>query len=186
MKSKVTTKKGDEGYTCLWSKEIISKADIKVECLGQIDQLIAWIGILYTKIEVITTVHDDLIYVDIPKYNKDLEKIQDILSKICAELMSTNSKSKLKYNDGVRFLDSKCKFIENTVILPDHWWFQSNGGNNASYFNYARVLTRNCERQIVKVLNETKLDNVNLIKFFNRLSDYFYLLTLYVDGRVKK
>jgi len=171
-KSKVTTKKGDGGHTCMWSKEIISKDDIRVEALGTIDQLIAWIGIIYDEERGSGM-----------NYLAFLIVIQELLSKICGEIMDTSKKNPIKYNPDVQFLDTRCERLEESVTLPNGWWFRSKPNSNASKFNYARVLTRNCERQIVKVLNETDLDNINLIKFFNRLSDYFYLLTLYIDGR---
>jgi len=173
-KSKVTTKKGDKGYTCMWSKEIISKDDVRVECLGQIDQLIAWIGIIYDEES-----HTGRDFLPI------LVVIQEILSQACSEIMSTGKKAKPINKVDVKFLDTRCKNLEHILEFPTHWWFRSDYGKNASKFNYARALTRNCERQVVKVLNETELNNINLIKFFNRLSDFFYLLTLFIDGRIK-
>lgn len=178
MKSKVTTRKGDKGYTMMWSKEIISKDDERIEALGTIDELIAWIGVICSSEHYL--------------FGRPLLlEIQQKLSKACAEIMDTKTRVCVNYKDDVRFLDKLCKEVEKGVDLPNGWWFQPDtiipsAKFFAGHFNYARVLTRKCERNIVKVLNHTELNNKNLIKFFNRLSDLFYLWTILCDGRTKK
>ena len=43
---KIYTKTGDNGTTSLWGGKRVRKTDKKIELLGSIDELVAWLGVL--------------------------------------------------------------------------------------------------------------------------------------------
>jgi len=170
MKNKITTKKGDEGYTCLWNREIISKSSERIIALGKIDELIAILGICRS-------------YMKDSFSNVYLNSIQIKLSKICAEVVDIKFDNKVNDYD-IKYLEEDISLIENRIILPNHWIFCGNL-KSASYLNFARTVARECERNVVNLLNKGELENERLIVYFNRLSDLFYLMCLDVEQNIK-
>lgn len=165
-KKSVTTGKGDGGYTMMWANEIVSKSDDKIECLGKIDELISWIGVCreYTN--------------KLKSFN--LKLIQEKLTEINGEIIG--SPKRVTDNTIVRHLEVVLNHLENQVTIPNHWFYA--GKNKASsYLNYARALTRECERKLVGLMNKGEFENRNAQIYLNRLSDYFYLLSLYEDQK---
>ena len=49
---KIYTKKGDTGTTGLFGGSRVSKDDVRVECLGDLDEANSTIGLLRTKLQI--------------------------------------------------------------------------------------------------------------------------------------
>jgi cob(I)alamin adenosyltransferase len=154
----IYTKTGDSGETGLCNGSRISKADLRIECIGLIDEVNAIIGLAKS-------------FSEKENINKDLEEIQQYLFNVGADL----AESKLTITpEFVRILENKIDTYENNLeplkefILP--------GGNKSSaILHHARTTSRRAERNIVK-LNKQELVNSTVIIFVNRLSDLLFVM----------
>ncbi len=163
---KIYTKTGDKGQTSLLSGERVAKYHERIEAYGTIDELNSFVGLLRSG-----------------ELNKDdklfLIKIQKKLFNIGSNLAMGKKKSSfkppiLKEND-IALLEKEMDKIDS--LLPKLTNFILPGGSQSvAYSHLCRSICRRAERLIVKLADETEID-VNIVKFINRLSDYFFLLS---------
>ena len=159
--TKVTTKTGDKGQTALGDGTNVSKSHIRIECLGQLDELSATIGFACVSckdeklVGILQTIQNDLLNfggeVSIPDFNKILLS-DDRLIEIENNLKEMNSN-----------LPPLIEFI-----LPG-------GDDFSSRIHIARVVCRRVERKIVELL-ETENGTDRWIRYLNRLSDFLFVL----------
>lgn len=162
---KIYTKTGDKGKTSLLSGNRVSKYHLRIEAYGTIDELNSFIGLLRS-LEIDELTKDNLIY------------IQNCLFSIGSTLALDEN----KYNIEIpKVKDANIEFIENEIDrinkeVPELKYFLLPGGHQAvGYSHVCRTVCRRAERLIVKLSEETKIEEF-LIIFINRLSDYFFML----------
>lgn len=163
---KIYTKTGDQGETSLYGGKRVSKADIRIESYGTIDELNSYIGLL-----------GDF---EINKKRKNLLKeIQDRLFTIGAALAADPDKPSLKKPD---LLETDLELLEREIdimqeSLPEMKFFILPGGHkNVSFCHLARTVCRRAERLVV-VLAETDSVEMLVMMYLNRLSDYLFVLS---------
>ena len=167
---KIYTKTGDTGLTGLAGGTRVSKADIRLEAYGTIDELNSFIGTLMTYAEVVS------------QYNV-LEKVQHRLFNVGAHL-ATDTTVKER-NERSIISDSDIAQLEQEIdnmnsILPELRAFILPGGTNATGFcHICRTVTRRAERRMVE-MNAVYPFDTKLIIYVNRLSDYFFTLARFV------
>ena len=157
----ISTKKGDEGMTSLIGGQRILKSDDRVEAYGTVDELSAFIGVLY---DVLPDAETDTksFLMEIQKY---LMTVEAVLA--CPE------EGKIAHLE-----TSALKSVENTIEefekeLPPFRSFVIPGGNlAASYCHVCRTVCRRAERAAVRI----GAKGIEM-HFLNRLSDYFFLLS---------
>ena len=163
---KIYTKKGDKGKTGLIGGTRVSKASLRIESYGAVDELNSWLGV----------VRDGEIK---SKYKEQLIEIQDRLFTVGSSLACDPEKSTMKIPDllieDVQLLeiwmDEMDKELEpmRSFILP--------GGNQtASFCHVARCICRKAERNVV-VLSESEFVADLVLMYLNRLSDYLFVLS---------
>jgi len=162
---KIYTKTGDKGQTSLYGGRRILKDDIRIEAYGTIDELNSFIGQLL---------------VDIPTsigQNELLTAIQNRLFTIGANLASDPQKElpipDLKEDD-IDLLEMAMDNMDESLeplrsfILP--------GGSSANASAHiCRTVARRAERRMVSLSESEEVAPI-LIKYVNRLSDYFFVL----------
>ncbi|RYF99922.1 MAG: cob(I)yrinic acid a,c-diamide adenosyltransferase, partial [Chitinophagaceae bacterium] len=134
---KIYTKTGDKGTTSLIGGTKVSKADLRIETYGTVDELNSFVGLCR-----------DLITDETSK--NTLQEVQDRLFTIGSALAVDPAKeSKLKIPD---LLESDVLFLENQIDnmdgqLPPMKFFVLPGGNIAvSNIHVARCVCRRAER----------------------------------------
>ena len=174
---KVYTKTGDKGTTALISGQRVPKYHKRIEAYGTIDELMAYTGLLYDQIEN-------------KKSKSSLLEIQDRLMT-CATILAadcTDCDYKLP-----EILDSDIAFLEKEIDnfekeIPQLTNFVLPGGHTTvSFCHIARTVCRRAERLVILVNEEVgQIDSV--VKYLNRLSDYFFILArkLVVDLNCKE
>lgn len=172
MGLKIYTKTGDKGKTSLLGGRKISKADTRIESYGSVDELNSFVGLLsdYQTDDAIKTV---------------LKEIQDRLFTIGSEL-ATDPEKNIKmpvpdlHESDIDLLEKEMDRMDEE--LPPMKNFILPGGSPAvSYAHIARTVCRRAERHIIRLNDES--DNVHplIIKYLNRLSDYFFMLARYIS-----
>lgn len=163
---KIYTKTGDKGTTGLWGGKRVSKADLKIESYGTVDELNSHIGNL-------------LCFPVLEDYKPALREIQDRLFTIGSWLAADPEKAGLKKPD---LLETDITFLENAMDemdaqLPELRAFVLPGSDSANAAAHmARTVCRRAERCVVR-LTESDPQPEILVTYLNRLSDYLFVLS---------
>ena len=163
---KIYTKSGDTGETSLRGGRRVLKSDQRIEAYGTIDELIAFIGLLRDQ-----TVTEKII--------RDLIHIQDKLM-VCASMLAAD------FEDSKHMLpaleDRDVSFLEHEIdaitdLLPSLNTFILPGGHQAvSLCHIVRTVCRRAERRIIDLRQSHSVPEI-VIRYINRLSDYFFILS---------
>ncbi len=162
--TKVTTKTGDKGTTSLGDGTKVSKSDLRICCIGEVDELNSIIG--YAKI---AASGNDLV--------QELSKIQNNLLNLGGELSITNNNLELLKEESISHMETSIEAMNQK--LPPLKDFILPGGNEFSArLHIARSVCRRVERKIVELMENEGGRDI-WIKYLNRISDYFFVLARY-------
>lgn len=159
---KISTKKGDLGQTDLIGKRV-SKSDILIQIVGELDELAARMADLNQ-----SGISESL--------TADLKKIDSVLFKIASIVIDIDNKLHLEVREAdIHFLEDRINHMEQ--LLPELKNFITYDGVIPSIkANLVKTQVRKVERLLVS----TKV-NPLLVKYINRLSDYFFILGRYLN-----
>lgn len=169
----IYTKSGDRGETGIIGGRRLPKDDALIEAIGTVDELNAALGVVINRgsdpCEGQTL--DNLLI----EVQRDLFFIGSLLAghtkhKGVTSCLSTIKKRVLKFEKEIDKLEKILPPLKN-FILPG-------GTQTATFLHFARAVCRRAERRIVTLKNypisQSTVDQ--LIKYFNRLSDYLFVL----------
>lgn len=164
-KSKVYTRKGDDGTTSLNRGVRVRKCDVRVEAYGTVDELNSFVGLLLTHI----TGTDETAL---------LEQVQCDLFAIGSELATPttdeDTQASVIDSDDIVRLERAIDSIETG--LPSWRGFVLPGGcPSAAVSHICRTVCRRAERRILALSGTTKVSET-ILAYMNRLSDYFFVL----------
>ena len=163
---KIYTKTGDEGKTSLFGGTRLSKADLRIESYGTIDELNSHLGLL--RDQAVNAPRKDL-----------LINIQETLFTIGSMLAAEPGNDKIKVPV---INESHIKVLEQAIDamdtkLPPMRNFVLPGGHPAvSIAHIARTVCRRAERRCVALHADAPINEL-IIKYLNRLSDYLFVLS---------
>lgn len=165
-KSAVYTKTGDKGSTGLVGGRRISKADIRIESYGTIDELNSFIGVLLAE-----ELH--------PETQEFLSKVQHYLFTIGSRLATDpQDVEMLQYSvlspESVPYIEREIDRMDST-LPPLTGFILPSGGRSVSLCHVCRTVCRRAERRIYALSNESEVDPL-ITQFINRLSDFFFVL----------
>ncbi len=152
----ITTKRGDGGETDCGGKRV-NKYNILVEIIGEIDELQA---VLY------------LVGSQLSDLRSQVDKIVKDLGMIMGELGSRKKISIFNFQFSIEKMDKEIE--KNKINLDKFVIFKT---KKARELNWARTVCRRVERRIVSLSKKQKIDKEILV-YFNRLSDYLFVLAL--------
>ena len=162
----IYTKTGDKGDTGLFSGKRVSKASLRIEAIGTIDELNSVIGFTLSQL---TTNNLQL--------TKELIEIQNDLFVIGAALATPRQ----KINLSKRVKDFEKTIDKMTKELPPLYNFILPGGGVAgSTLHIARTVARRTERRIVALSKREKIQK-DVIIYINRLSDLFLTMSRFIN-----
>lgn len=180
---KIYTKTGDKGKTSLCDGSRLPKDDIRIEAYGTLDELNANIGLLIAMLQSDTPeknlVHDN-------KLTKRLEEIQAELFVIGTELAYTECKVKtiVSTKEMINKIEGDIDLMASQ--LPTHHHFILPGGTlSAAQSHVCRTVCRRAERRIV-TLSQMTTYPAEILEFVNRLSDYLFILSRYLNNNSEK
>jgi cob(I)alamin adenosyltransferase len=165
-KSMVYTKTGDSGTTALVGGKRVPKTHVRLEAYGTVDELNSFIGSLICSI-------------DDENCLKTLRFIQNKLFTVGSYLATATETDAPKAasiitDDNVALLEAEMDRMDSE--LPPLKQFVLPGGSEAaSRAHICRSVARRAERCIYHVEEQYPVEK-NILKFVNRLSDYFFVL----------
>jgi cob(I)alamin adenosyltransferase len=164
---KIYTKTGDKGTTSLIGGTKVSKAHLRIEAYGTVDELNSYIGLCRDLLTDTTA-------------RAILQETQDRLFTIGSSLACDPEKEpKMKMPDlkeeDVTLLEKEMDRMNET--LPPMKSFVLPGGHvTVSQLHIARCVCRRAERCCVRLELENEEVPSLIIKYINRLSDYLFVL----------
>lgn len=162
---KIYTKTGDQGTTSLFGGKRVSKAELRIDTYGTVDELNSWIGLVRDQ-EVNQKRKDVLI-----RIQNDLFVIGSILA---TEPGNTKVKIPSLQETDITFLEEQIDAID--AQLPPMKFFVLPGGHiSISTCHVARTVCRRAERLTIALHDNEPIDSV-VIQYLNRLSDYLFVL----------
>lgn len=160
--TKVYTKTGDEGLTSLVGGARVSKASVKVDAYGDVDELNAVLGIARS-------------YNDDKGIDDVLKAVQNDLFIIGAELASPSDL------EVPRISEDRILRLESTIdkylleLEPLKEFILPGGSGGGAYLHFARTVARRAERKVVKLMEEEEVPR-NVLVYLNRLSDLLFVI----------
>ena len=162
--SKIYTRTGDDGTTGLGDGSRINKDSLRVEAMGDVDELNSVIGLMMTETVpaklagLLTQIQHDLFNVGgeicIPNYvilkQSRIEDLEDAIDELNSELTPLKE-----------------------FILPG-------GTKAAAYCHLARTVCRRAERKLVELHRNEKVTDISL-QYLNRLSDLLFVMCRFIN-----
>lgn len=158
---------GDDGYSGLLGEGRVSKSDPRLEALGAIDEATAAIGVARAQCASAGA-------------GEILLHTQRDLYQVMAEVAATPQNAKTFRVIGaerIAWLEAQIGSISQTVpalsgfIIPGDC-------PPAAALDLARAVVRRAERRVVALVETGSVENVDLIRYLNRLSSLIFVLEL--------
>ena len=174
---KVYTRSGDAGQTGLVGGKRVSKANLRVQCYGEVDELNSLIALMRCEItEAAAELH--------PVLTEIQQQLFDLGSELATPQGSDYDGMFQAQKFHVTALETLCDTYAEG--LPELRSFILPGGSRfAASAHVARAVARRAERTLVE-LAENETVNEHCLSYLNRLSDLFFILArweLKVSGR---
>ena len=164
---KIYTKTGDQGTTSLFGGKRVSKAELRIDAYGTVDELNSFIGLVRDQ-EVNAKRLDVLV------------GIQNTLFIIGSILATEPGNEKVKIpslrEEDIVFLEKEIDAMESE-LEPLRFFILPGGHSSVSFCHVARTVCRRVERLVI-ALYERESGGIGIvIKYLNRLSDYLFVLS---------
>lgn len=169
----VYTKTGDSGTTGLVGGTRIKKSDPRIHLYGEVDELNSFIGVAISLLE--------------KNFDKSfLYEIQSALFDLGSNLAC--EKEKRAQYKLPQIKDALIAKIESEIdtmdsqLSPLHSFVLPGGTQESAAFHVCRTVSRRVERQMVD-FGEHHIGEIptSALIFMNRLSDYFFILSRYIN-----
>lgn len=165
---KIYTKKGDKGTTGLFGGKRVRKDDVRVECIGTLDEVNSTIGMLRVKLG-----NDH-------QWQANLHKIQKDMMDMMSHLARPSDAIKINTNpmpaDGPVFCETWIDELENAMTHPSDYFILPGGNEISALCHMARTQMRRGERRLVTLINTDEVNEI-IPAYINRLSDLFFTLS---------
>ena len=176
---KIYTKTGDNGTTSLCDGSRLSKDDMRVEAYGTLDELNAHIGLLISLLQTSSSKEGVRSAANLTDF---LSEIQGELFVIGGELARAEIKTEELVSTQKLIAKIETSIDELSSQLPmQHHFILPGGIIPASQSHVCRTICRRAERRIV-TLSHFAIVLPEIFKFVNRLSDYFFTLSRYLNN----
>ncbi|HEX3700193.1 MAG TPA: cob(I)yrinic acid a,c-diamide adenosyltransferase [Phenylobacterium sp.] len=174
--NRIYTRTGDAGRTRLATGEAVSKADLRVEAYGAVDEVNACLGLarLHTAGDA--------------ELDATLARIQNELFDVGADL-STPGKPDEAEGQVLRISEGQVSRLETEIdalnaALPPLASFVLPGGTPAAAgLHLARTVCRRAERAAVRLAEAGQPVSGPALKYLNRLSDYLFVAARFANDR---
>lgn len=169
--AKVTTGTGDTGYTGLLGEQRVPKYDPRPDTFGTVDEATSALGLARAA-------------------TKD-QRVKDIIYRIQQELyllmgeLATPPENYEKMglhmtSEHVKRLEQIEEELKREVEIPNKFIIPGDTLDGAA-LDLARTIIRRAERMTVKLLHDGVIQNTEVIRYLNRLSDLIFILARYVE-----
>lgn len=171
-KSNLYTRTGDAGTTSLVGGQRVAKASPRLDAYGTVDEFSATLALILT--------HSDCP----PQIRTELQKVQNTLFNIGSYLATDSPEEKPAQLRGLS--QEQISELEQQIDTLDsqtpaiHCFILPGGTQISAFAHLSRTVCRRAERMILRLDALQKVDPL-VLQYFNRLSDYFFILSRYLN-----
>jgi cob(I)alamin adenosyltransferase len=169
--AKVTTGTGDTGYTGLIGEERVPKYDVRPDTFGTVDEATSALGLARAMTQDQQV--KDIIY-----------QVQQELYLLMAELATPpENYEKMGFRmtvEHVHRLEQVEESLKKEVEIPNKFIIPGDTVDGAA-LDFARTIIRRAERMTVKLLHDGVIENGEVVRYLNRLSDLVFILARYIE-----
>lgn len=176
--NKIYTKTGDDGTTGLVRGPRRSKADLRIEAFGTIDEANSLIGLGRTG-------------------TQSMPKIDTILARVQNDLFDLGSDLATPGEDGpdeksLRITAVQTEWLEKQIdhfnegLAPLTSFVLPGGTQLAAELHIARTVVRRAERLVVALIADESDINAEVLRYINRLSDLLFVLARVANSNGQK
>jgi cob(I)alamin adenosyltransferase len=176
--NRIYTRTGDAGETALGSGERVSKAHLRIQAYGTVDETNATLGIV--RLSTATP--------DMAKLDQMLARIQNELFDLGADLCVPETGKDLGY-EPLRILPKQYERIEaeidelNGELSPLRSFVLPGGHPAAAQLHLTRTVCRRAERLMVELASHAgEYVSEGAIAYINRLSDFFFVASRWANA----
>ncbi len=167
--NKIYTRTGDDGTTGLVRGPRRSKADLRVECFGTVDEANSFIGM--------ARLHTG----SMPKLDRLLARVQNDLFDLGSDL-ATPGADPAGAAPSLRITAQQAEWVEQQIdhynegLAPLTSFVLPGGTPLAVALHLARTVTRRAERLVVELIAAEPDVNNAVLVYLNRLSDLIFVM----------
>ncbi|HEY3991688.1 MAG TPA: cob(I)yrinic acid a,c-diamide adenosyltransferase [Ktedonobacteraceae bacterium] len=169
--AKVTTGTGDTGYTGLLGEQRVPKYDPRPETFGTVDEATSALGLARAMTrdaqakEIIHVIQQEL-YLLMGELATPPENYEKMGLRVTRE--------------HVQRLEQVEESLKQEVEIPNKFIIPGDTPDGAA-LDLARTIIRRAERMAVKLLHEGVIENGEVVRYLNRLSDLIFILARYLE-----
>ncbi len=169
--AKVTTGTGDDGYTGLLGAQRVPKYDPRPDTFGTVDEATSALGLA-------RALTSD------PKVKAIIYQVQQELYLLMGELATlpeNYEKMGLRMTvEHVQRLEQVEEELKQAVEIPNKFIIPGDTVDGAA-LDLARTIIRRAERMAVKLRHDEVIQNDEVVRYLNRLSDLVFILARYIE-----
>ena len=175
----IATKRGDTGETGLIGDVRISKADLRVEAYGSVDELNAVLGFARSICS----------HAEVAGWTEVIQRALFRVGSSLATPPDSEAPSSISAEDVTFLTDLVYKIESIEGILSD--WSLPGAYTESAAFEVARTTCRRVERNVVRLMESGQTTNSDVLAYLNRLSDLIWLFgrlmehTAGIDARLR-
>lgn len=178
--NRIYTKTGDAGTTALGSGERVSKTSPRIAAYGTVDETNAQVGVARVQLPAGEADVDAM-----------LRRVQNDLFDLGADLCVPDRGEKLDF-EPLRISEAQVKRLEDEIdfmngsLEPLRSFVLPGGTPAAAALHVARTVSRRAERLMVELAAlPGEAVSAAALKYINRLSDFLFVASRYVNDRGK-
>lgn len=181
MAKKIYTRTGDQGETSLFTGQRVAKDDPFIQALGTVDECNSTIGMAIAEMPH-EGPFDDI--------RNQLEIVQHALFDLGAALATPITRAASGKIKKTRFDPEETSLLEEWIdrmeqeLTPLHTFILPGGHPSGAMLHLARSICRRAEREVAPLNRHADVsDHVTI--YLNRLSDYLFVVSRYVNSLLK-
>src|SRR5215469_5685872 len=171
--AKVTTGTGDAGYTSLLGEQRVPKYDARPETFGTVDEATSALGLA----RALTT--DPRAKAIILRMQRDLYVLMAELATPAEHLEAVGMRVT---GEQIAWLESLEGELKAEVEIPNRFIIPGDSPAGAA-LDLARTVIRRAERMTVRLLHESVITSLDVVRYLNRLSDAVFILARYLEAK---
>ena len=172
QQAQVTTRTGDDGYTGLLGKERVPKWHARPDTFGTLDEATSALGLARA-----LTPHDEIRTLVL-----DLQRQLYLLMAELATGRDEYERSPFRITvDHVAALEAQTETMKAEVDIGREFIIPGETAGGAA-LDLARTIVRRGERLAARLLHDREIENQDVLRYLNRLSDVLFVAARYDEA----
>jgi cob(I)alamin adenosyltransferase len=169
--AKVTTGTGDTGYTGLLGAQRVPKYDPRPETFGTVDEATSALGLARA------VARDQKVKDIIYRVQQELYLLMGELATPPEHYEQMGLRMTIEHVQHLELVEAE---LQREVEIPNKFIIPGDTLDGAA-LDLARTIVRRAERMAAKLLHDGIIQNAEVVRYLNRLSDLIFILARYVE-----